>query len=74
MRLQECLKDFTQPQTAIDNLSTSSQPANQILAIKATLTNLANHHSISDCALFKRISDVSSTAPIGRGSTNPESH
>ena len=63
--LQECLKDFTQPQTAIDNLSTSSQPANQILAIKATLTNLANHHSISDCALFKRISDVSSTAPIG---------
>lgn len=63
--IQECLKDFTQPQTAIDNLSTSSQPVNQILAIKATLTNLANHHSISDCALFKRISDVSSTAPIG---------
>jgi len=62
-RLQQCLKDFTQLQTSINNLN-SSTPPSQIQTIKTTLIALANQHSIYDCSVLKRISDISSTAPI----------
>ncbi len=68
-RLQLCLKDFTQVQTSIDNLNDNSQRS-QVELIKATLNALANQHSIFDCGLLKRLSDISTTGPMNEVKLN----
>jgi len=62
-RFNECLSEGNKLQKQIDGLTASSQPS-QVQAIKTALINLANHHSIVNCDLIKRISDISSTGPI----------
>lgn len=62
-RLRECLNEIAKLQAILNRVDDSSQPGTEILAIRNALLDLMNQHSIYNCDLFQRISQVEINVP-----------